>query len=249
MPKFIKRGAVVLALLAAGACSGSVDGDQAPGTPGAPGKPGPGMAMGGGATGTPVMPGMTGTGGAAGSGVSPPPVMRPVLPADRAAIPACAKGIEPAAADKLAERIMLRPTAALDTLAREELGLDPNDLSSPLVAAGSSFGAFALGAFVPVIPFLVASGTGALVAAAAASGCVLALVGLSISLFTGPSLRAAVEAGQADFIPIFLSDIPDLFRSGQVPLDAALVQLSPPDRHGYCTLGTSIDTARAADSW
>lgn len=68
----------------------------------------------------------------------------------------------------------------------------------------------------------------------------------SISLFTGPHCRAAVEEGRADFMPIFLSDIPDLFRSGQVPLDVAMVQLSPPDHHGMCTLGTSIDTARAA---
>lgn len=68
----------------------------------------------------------------------------------------------------------------------------------------------------------------------------------SISLFTGHPLRAAVEAGRADFMPIFLSDIPGLFTSGRVPLDVALVQLSPPDEHGSCTLGTSVDAARAA---
>ncbi len=68
----------------------------------------------------------------------------------------------------------------------------------------------------------------------------------SVSLFTGPSLRGMVNDGLADFVPIFLSDIPGLFTSGQVRLDAALVQLSPPDRHGLCTLGTSIDAARAA---
>jgi acyl-CoA hydrolase len=68
----------------------------------------------------------------------------------------------------------------------------------------------------------------------------------SVSLFTGPSLRGMVHDGLADFVPIFLSDIPSLFSSGQVRLDAALVQLSPPDRHGLCTLGTSIDAARAA---
>ncbi|MEW6278269.1 MAG: acetyl-CoA hydrolase/transferase C-terminal domain-containing protein, partial [Candidatus Eremiobacterota bacterium] len=66
------------------------------------------------------------------------------------------------------------------------------------------------------------------------------------SLFTGPNLRGAVADGRADFVPIFLSDIPWLFKSGKVPLDAALVQLSPPDKHGYCTLGTSVDAARAA---
>jgi acyl-CoA hydrolase len=68
----------------------------------------------------------------------------------------------------------------------------------------------------------------------------------SVSLFTGPSLRDAIAAGRADFVPIFLSDVPGLFASGQVKLDAAIVQLSPPDRHGLCTLGTSIDAARAA---
>ncbi len=68
----------------------------------------------------------------------------------------------------------------------------------------------------------------------------------SISLFTGPALRTPVEEGRADFVPVFLSDIPKLFTSRQVPLDAAIVQLSPPDHHGLCTLGTSVDTAKAA---
>ncbi len=69
---------------------------------------------------------------------------------------------------------------------------------------------------------------------------------LSVSLFTGPALRTPIDEGRADFIPIFLSDIPELFTSGQIPLDVALVQVSPPDRHGFCTLGTSVDTAKAA---
>lgn len=68
----------------------------------------------------------------------------------------------------------------------------------------------------------------------------------SVSLFTGPGLRGPVAEGRADFVPIFLSDIPGLFTTGTVKLDAALVQLSPPDRHGYCSLGTSCDAARAA---
>jgi len=68
----------------------------------------------------------------------------------------------------------------------------------------------------------------------------------SVSLFTGSPLRAAVAEGRADFVPIFLSDIPALFLSGQVKLDAALVQLSLPDRHGNCSLGTSCDAAKAA---
>ena len=68
----------------------------------------------------------------------------------------------------------------------------------------------------------------------------------SVSLFTGPALRKPVEDGRADFMPVFLSDIPDLFRKGRIPLDVAFVQCSPPDRHGDCTLGTSVDAARAA---
>jgi len=71
----------------------------------------------------------------------------------------------------------------------------------------------------------------------------------SNSLFVGPLLRKPIEEGAADFVPIFLSDIPDLFSGGIVSLDAALLSLSPPDRHGNCTLGPSVDAARsAADS-
>ncbi len=68
----------------------------------------------------------------------------------------------------------------------------------------------------------------------------------SVSLFAGPGLRGPIAEGEADFVPVFLSDIPDLFLKRAIPLDAALVQLSPPDRHGYCSLGTSVDSARAA---
>ncbi len=68
----------------------------------------------------------------------------------------------------------------------------------------------------------------------------------SISLFTADNMRKAIEEGRADFVPIFLSDIPELFRSRTVPLNVAMLNLSPPDAHGYCTLGTSVDCARAA---
>jgi 4-hydroxybutyrate CoA-transferase len=68
----------------------------------------------------------------------------------------------------------------------------------------------------------------------------------SISLFTGAPLRRAIAEDRADFIPIFLSDIPGLFLGGQVKLDVALLQLSPPDAHGLCSLGTSCDAAKAA---
>jgi acyl-CoA hydrolase len=68
----------------------------------------------------------------------------------------------------------------------------------------------------------------------------------SISLFVGPTVRSAVNEGRADFIPVFLSDIPALITSGRIRVNAALLQLSPPDRHGLCTLGTSVDAAKAA---
>lgn len=68
----------------------------------------------------------------------------------------------------------------------------------------------------------------------------------SISLFTGPAVRQAISEGRADYVPVFLSDIPSLFTSGRVKIDVALLQLSPPDAHGYCTLGTSVDASLAA---
>jgi acyl-CoA hydrolase len=64
-------------------------------------------------------------------------------------------------------------------------------------------------------------------------------------LFVSGSVRSAVNEGRADFIPAFLSDIPDLFRTELKP-DVALVQVSPPDDHGYCSLGVSVDIARSA---
>ena len=68
----------------------------------------------------------------------------------------------------------------------------------------------------------------------------------SVSFFAGPNVRGLIESGRGDFVPVFLSDIPDLFTSGAIPLDVALIQVSPPDRHGLCTLGTSCDATRAA---
>jgi 4-hydroxybutyrate CoA-transferase len=68
----------------------------------------------------------------------------------------------------------------------------------------------------------------------------------SVSLFTGPALRKPVEEGRADFVPVFLSDIPALFTTRAIPLDVAFLQLSPPDRRGLGTLGTSCDAAKAA---
>jgi acyl-CoA hydrolase len=65
------------------------------------------------------------------------------------------------------------------------------------------------------------------------------------SLFVSEPVRKAVLDGRADFIPAFLSDIPDMIRT-VLPVDVAIVQVSPPDIHGYCTLGTSVDIARTA---
>jgi 4-hydroxybutyrate CoA-transferase len=68
----------------------------------------------------------------------------------------------------------------------------------------------------------------------------------SNSFFTGAGLRQAIREGRADYIPTFLSDIPGLISGGAIPLDGALLQLSPPDQHGNCSLGTSVDAAMAA---
>ncbi len=66
------------------------------------------------------------------------------------------------------------------------------------------------------------------------------------ALFVGANVREAVNDGRADYTPVFLSDIPSLFTGGALPLDVALLQVSPPDNHGFCRLGTSVACARAA---
>ncbi len=66
------------------------------------------------------------------------------------------------------------------------------------------------------------------------------------ALFVGSNVRQAVNEGRGDYIPVFLSEIPALFRKGVLPLDVALLHVSPPDKHGYCSLGVSVDIARAA---
>ena len=66
------------------------------------------------------------------------------------------------------------------------------------------------------------------------------------SLFVCASTRKVANSLHGDYVPIFLSQIPQLFRRGLLPLDVALIQVSPPDAHGYCSLGTSVDVARAA---
>ena len=66
------------------------------------------------------------------------------------------------------------------------------------------------------------------------------------SMFVSNSIRQAVAEGRADYIPVFLSEIPELFKRGILPLDVAIIQVSPPDEHGYCSLGASVDVARSA---
>jgi acyl-CoA hydrolase len=66
------------------------------------------------------------------------------------------------------------------------------------------------------------------------------------ALFVGKNVRNAVQHGEGDAIPVFLSDVPGLFLKNVLPLDVALVHVSPPDRHGYCSLGVSVDASLAA---
>jgi VIT1/CCC1 family predicted Fe2+/Mn2+ transporter len=104
-----------------------------------------------------------------------------------------AKGIPEHEASRLANRIIQNPKTAIDTLAREELGLDPAGLGSPWTAAMSSFVAFVLGAFVPVAPYLLTSGPKAWIASASLSFCALFSVGAVLSIFTarGPLASGA----------------------------------------------------------
>jgi acyl-CoA hydrolase len=66
------------------------------------------------------------------------------------------------------------------------------------------------------------------------------------AFFVGPNVREAVNEGVADYTPIFLSEIPALFRNKQMHVDVALVQVSPPDAHGFCSYGVSVDVVKAA---
>jgi len=66
------------------------------------------------------------------------------------------------------------------------------------------------------------------------------------ALFVGPNARAAVNEGRAEYVPVFLSEVPELFDRGVLPLDAVLVNATPPDAHGFCSLGVSIEAMHAA---
>ena len=66
------------------------------------------------------------------------------------------------------------------------------------------------------------------------------------ALFVGANVRDAINSGESSYIPVFLSETSNLFRRGILPLDVALIQVSPPDNHGFCSLGVSVDCSRAA---
>jgi VIT1/CCC1 family predicted Fe2+/Mn2+ transporter len=103
-----------------------------------------------------------------------------------------ARGVEKDDAARMSKRIVSNPQHALDTLAREELGLDPKELGSPWGAALSSAASFSVGAFLPLLPFLMTRGATALTGALAITGAALFIAGAITSLFTG---KGALRGG------------------------------------------------------
>lgn len=94
------------------------------------------------------------------------------------------RGVERALAHRLADEMMRTPELALETHAREELGIDPNALGSPVQAAVSSFAMFGLGAFLPLLPWLLAAGNGAIVASVVVAGAAALATGAALAVFT-----------------------------------------------------------------
>ena len=66
------------------------------------------------------------------------------------------------------------------------------------------------------------------------------------AFFIGKNTRTAIAEGRADYTPVFLSDLPHLFRNGTIPIDVALIQVTPPDEHGFCCMGVSVDVVKSA---
>lgn len=98
------------------------------------------------------------------------------------------RGLDRGLAEELAERMMRDPDTALETHAREELGIDPHSLGSPALAAVSSFASFALGALLPLIPWLVGRGDGAIVASVIVGALAALTVGTVLGALTGRSI-------------------------------------------------------------
>lgn len=122
------------------------------------------------------------------------------------------KGLSEEEAEMVSSRLMQDPEAALDTKIREELGLDPNELGSPWGAAGWSFAAFGLGAIVPLAPFLLTSGTAAVIISAVLALSALFIVGALVSLLTGrglvySGLRQCLIGGGAALVTFIVGSI------------------------------------------
>ncbi|MFP5316913.1 MAG: VIT1/CCC1 transporter family protein [Acidimicrobiia bacterium] len=98
------------------------------------------------------------------------------------------RGVEPETAERLASEMMRDPDLALETHAREELGIDPKELGSPIGAAASSFAAFAVGALVPLLPWFFGGGTAALVGSMVLGALTAVIVGAALARFTGRSM-------------------------------------------------------------
>lgn len=95
------------------------------------------------------------------------------------------RGVDSATADELATQLMRDPELALETHAREELGIDPSELGSPVAASASSFLAFSVGAVVPLVPWFVGGGTAAIVASIVLGMLAALAVGAALARFTG----------------------------------------------------------------
>ncbi len=123
-----------------------------------------------------------------------------------------ARGMEEAEAKKLAQRMVSNPELGLNTLAREELGLNPDDLGSPWVAAVSSFLAFAAGGLIPLLPYLLQIHTHTLQYAISLTAIALFSIGAMLSLFTGRNaikggLRMLLIGGTAGLLTYWIGDL------------------------------------------
>jgi VIT1/CCC1 family predicted Fe2+/Mn2+ transporter len=104
------------------------------------------------------------------------------------------RGVDPAIADELAEEMMRTPELALETHAREELGVDPSSLGNPYQAASASAASFSVGALVPLLPWFFTHGTPAVVASLILGAMAAVLIGVALSRYTGrPALRSALR--------------------------------------------------------